>query len=248
MATDTASIDFAQTTRPRVRWALAAFAALAALALLLLIARPLRVLPRLAPAPSYSLIDQTGQPLSDADLRGKIVLYDFVYTHCGTVCPAMTAQMLQVQRRLDEAGLLGEEVVLVTMTFDPERDTPERLREYAAQMRADPRGWLWLTGDPLAIRQLVGGEFGVYFERVESHPADAHGTGHAHGAADDSYDFVHATVFVLVDGEGTIRAEYHEMLDVDRAMRDITLALREQRADGPLAVLWQAAHLMRAYP
>ncbi len=139
----------------------------------------------------------------------------------------------------DEAVLFG---------VDPERDTPERLREYAAQMRADPRGWLWLTGDPLAIRQLVGGEFGVYFERVESHPADAHGTGHAHGAADDSYDFVHATVFVLVDGEGTIRAEYHEMLDVDRAMRDITLALREQRADGPLAVLWQAAHLMRAYP
>lgn len=248
MATNTKHFQAYPNPRFGLQLALLVLAALAALALLFMIAKPLKVLPRLAVAPPYTLTDQNGHPVADADLHGKVVLYDFVYTHCTTVCPAMTGQMLQVQKRLEEAGLLGSDVVLVTITFDPERDTPERLRQYAQQMYASPEGWFWLTGDPITIRRLVGGQFGVYFEKIASDQDNGGAVSHHHGSQPGGYDFVHATVFLLVDGDGVIRSEYRQMLDVDRAMRDIRLVVREQNAGVLVRPLWEAAHLVRAYP
>jgi protein SCO1/2 len=198
----------------------------------------IRPLPVLATAPSYDLIDQDGQPTRDTDLRGRIILYDFIYTSCTTVCPVMTGQMLQAQTALADAGWLGGEVVLVSVTFDPERDTPARLREYAAQMHTRPDGWLWLTGDLIAIKQLVGGEFGVYFEKVGAGEA-----GHAmHGEVEAGYDFVHDTTFALVDDQGRLRAEYHQFPGQDAIMRDIGSLVREKNARGPARLVWQAAH------
>jgi protein SCO1/2 len=229
--------------------ALFVFLALATLILLFMLVKPVKVLPYLNPVPAYTLIDQDGQPVSDADLRGQIVLYDFIYTSCTTVCPAMTGQMLQVQHQLADEGRLGEDVTLVTITFDPERDTPERLREYARQMNAGDDGWLWLTGDLIAIKQLVGAEFGVYFEKVPLDPASAEAAGLSEAEIEAGYDFVHASVFVLADGDGLIRAEYHELTrGVDEMLRDIDLLVREKNARGPGRLLRQAAHLIRAYP
>ena len=223
--------------------ALLAVLGLAVLAIGFMLARPLKVMPRLGAAPSFTLTDPHGQPLGSDDLRGKVVLYDFVYTSCQTVCPAMTAQMMQVQQRLADGGQLGEDVVLVTITFDPERDTPERLLAESRKFGAVAGGWHWLTGELIAIKQLVGGEFGVYFEKVAAEDAP-HDEGHAH----EGYDFVHATVFVLVDEEGQIRSEYHQMLDIDEVMRDIGLVVSEKNAPALARPVWQAAHAIRAYP
>lgn len=159
----------------------------------------------------------------------------------------MTGQMLQIQHGLAERGWLGNEVVLVTVTFDPERDTSDRLHEYADEVHADTDSWLWLTGDLIKIKQLVGGEFGVYFEKVP--PRDAGEIDMVEsGGQGAGYDFIHAAVFVLVDDQGMIRAEYHELMDVDQILRDIRLVVNEKNASGPERVIWQVAHLLRAYP
>ena len=242
MTTDTLHSSTHHSAWP-IRWLLAVLLIVIGLVLVFMLFKPLKVLPDLSPAPTYQLVDQHAQPFGSEDLDGKVALYNFVFTHCTTVCPAMTSQMLQVQHRLEDQGLLGSDVELVTITFDPERDTPERLAEYAASVKASDTGWHWLTGDLIEIKQLVGGEFGVYFERVPL-DEDTQSTGHDH----EGYDFVHSTVFVIVDGSGEIRAEYQQMLDIDQTLRDIRLVVREQKA-GPLArPLFQAAHSIRAYP
>jgi protein SCO1/2 len=209
--------------------------------------KPIKVMPYLVTAPSYQLVSQEGRPVSNSDLYGRVVLYNFIYTHCTTVCPAMTGQMLQVQRRLAALGL-SDDVQLVSITFDPQRDTPERLREYAGRMNADVSNWLWLTGDTLGIKRLVGSEFGVYFEQVPLDPAEAAAAGLSDEEVAGGYDFVHAVMFVLVDERGMIRAEYRELIDVDQMVRDIRLVVNEKNASGPARLLWQAAHLIQAYP
>lgn len=198
-------------------------------------------LPVLAVAPDYSLTDQDGITRSSANLRGQIVVYDFVYTSCTTVCPAITGQMLQVQNRLAARGWLSSEVVLVTITFDPERDTPGQLKAYAAQMGAEPEGWIWLTSDPIEIKQLVGGEFGVYFEKVDTVQA-----GHAHSNVPaGGYDFIHDVLFVLVDDQGRVRAEYNAFPGIEQITRDISLLVREKNAAGTEQYLWRLSHLLR---
>jgi protein SCO1/2 len=209
--------------------------------------RPIKVMPYLAVAPSYQLTSQEGRPVSNSDLYGRVVLYDFIYTHCTTVCPAMTGQMLQIQRRLAAMGL-SEDVALVSITFDPQRDTPERLREYAERMNADQANWLWLTGDKISIKRLVGSDFGVYFEQVPIDRANAVAAGLSEEEIASGYDFIHAVMFVLVDEKGMIRAEYRELMDVEQMVRDIRLVVNEKNAVGPARLLWQAAHLIRAYP
>lgn len=199
-------------------------------------------LPDVTAAPSYSLIDQSSQPVSSADLQGRIVVYNFLYTSCETICPAMTGQMLQLQNSLAATGMLDQDVMLVTITFDPERDTPARLAEYARQMHAQPEGWLWLTGEPAAVKQLVGAEFGVYFEKVSSGDA---GHGNHASSDEDSAEFVHDTTFTLVDEQGMIRAEYHEFPGGGVMLSEISGLVREKNARGAGRVIWQAARLLQ---
>jgi len=243
MTTDT--LNLTTNTKPsrRTPWVLGLLLiVVAVLGLGFLLLKPVKVLPVVVPAPTYQLVDQHGQPFSSDDLHGKVVLYDFIYTSCTTVCPAMTGQMLQMQRQFEAQNWLGSDVELVTISFDPTRDTPERLASYAESVNADETGWHWLTGDSLEIKQLVGGEFGVYFEQVPldaSSPADQQ---------EEGYDFVHSTVFVIVDENGDIRAEYQQMLDIEQTMRDVGLVVREKNA-GPLLIpVLRLAHAIRAYP
>lgn len=211
------------------------------------LAKPVQVLPRVGPAPQFTLIDQAGRPFRDADLRGRIAVINFIYTHCTTVCPTMTAQMRLLQERLRTEELLGHPVLLISMSFDPERDTPEVLREYAARFEADPEAWRFLTGDSAHIKEVIGGGFGVYFEKV-AQPAAGAG-GHASHSDTGGYDFIHANRFVLVDERGLIRAEYHDMaLNLDLVMRDIRLVSREGASQGAVRYVYEAAHLFLCYP
>jgi protein SCO1/2 len=116
------------------------------------------------------LIDQDGRELMFVkDVIGdNIVVMDFVYTTCTTICPVLSALFTQVQGKLGDE-VVGSEVRLVSMSADPIRDTPQRLKAYSAKHRAG-EGWLWLTGPKPAVDDVLTG-LGAYTSNFEDHPS-----------------------------------------------------------------------------
>jgi protein SCO1/2 len=110
------------------------------------------------PVPELRLVDQDGRPASLAELRGHFVLVDFIYTSCPGPCPILTGVHVDVQRRLPPE--LRERLRFVSISLDPERDTPERLRAYAKARGADLSSWSFLTGPPAAVDAALQ-SFGV---------------------------------------------------------------------------------------
>ncbi len=116
-----------------------------------------------------SLVDQDGRKVLFASevIGDRIVVMDFVYTSCTTVCPVLSAVFGQVQERLGDQ--LGNEVSLVSVSVDPTRDTPQRLKAYAARHKARP-GWIWLTGPKQTMDEVLDG-MGAYSPNFEDHPS-----------------------------------------------------------------------------
>jgi len=115
------------------------------------------------------LVDRDGRRVrlvSDV-LDGRIAVINFVYTTCTTVCPVTSATFARLQTELGER--LGDEVVLVSITVDPLRDTPARLKQYAAQHNA-AEGWVWLTGAKGDVDAVLKG-MGAYTPNYQDHPA-----------------------------------------------------------------------------
>lgn len=111
------------------------------------------------------LVDQDGRPASLASFRGHRVALTFIYTRCPLpdFCPLMDRHFLSVQRSIQSTPALSD-VRLVTVTLDPEYDTPPVLKAYAGRVGADPTVWSYLTGSPEEIRTF-GEQFGLYVER-----------------------------------------------------------------------------------
>jgi len=130
-----------------------------------------------APAASAARVVLRANPLLDAsgkrvrlakDVIGdRIAVVNFIYTNCTTVCPVTSATFQQVQNRLGES--LGRDVVLVSVSVDPLRDTPERLHQYASRYEARA-GWVWLTGAKPDVDNVLRG-LGAYTPSFEDHPA-----------------------------------------------------------------------------
>lgn len=114
------------------------------------------------------LIDQTGKPrkFKSEVVADRIVVLDFVYTTCTTICPVLTTLLVQVQDGLDAAA--RDEVRLVTLSVDPARDTPAKMKEYGEKFGVKP-GWLWLTGPTGRVNEVLKG-FGAYTANFEDHP------------------------------------------------------------------------------
>jgi protein SCO1/2 len=111
-----------------------------------------------APAPDFSLVDQAGRPVSLASLHGKVLLLDFVYTHCPGPCPILTGIHVAVQRALPPE--LREKVHFVSISLDPARDTPEAFRRYAEARGVDLANWSFLGGAPEAVADVLA-RYGV---------------------------------------------------------------------------------------
>ena len=94
----------------------------------------------------FALISQDGAPVKLADYRGKVVAVTFIFTLCADTCPVLTPMMSFVQDQLGPD--FGEKIHFVSITVDPERDTPEVLKEYAQAFGANLSGWSFLTGRP----------------------------------------------------------------------------------------------------
>ena len=101
------------------------------------------------------------------DLVGDhLVVMGFIYTSCTTVCPVVSSIMAKVQKQL--GGRVGEEVQLVSISVDPQRDDPKRLQTYAKTFQAGP-GWSWLTGTPYAVNETLKG-LGSFSANLGEHP------------------------------------------------------------------------------
>jgi protein SCO1 len=198
--------------------------------------KPILVLPRMALAPGFSLIDQDGIRLTNEDLRGRIVLYNFTYTNCVAPCPQTDGVMRLVQEQLPAMATQGLPVEFVTLSFDPDRDTAAQLSAYAERAGADLDLWHFASGDPTLLKYVIGGGFGVYYQ------ADEVATG------DRTFTF--DPTFVLVDGAGIVRAKYRTATpDLAILQRDIELVAKEAaQSTGAARLVYEAAHLFVCYP
>jgi protein SCO1/2 len=154
------------------------------------------------------LISQDGAPVALADLRGKVVAVTFIYTSCTDTCPMLTALMARVQDQLGQD--FGERIAFVSITVDPDRDTPEVLKQYADTFGADLQGWAFLTGAPAAIRDVTH-RYGVFAAKT------------ANGDVD------HTFLTSIVDRNGVLRVQYLGVrFDPDEFRRDLLKLVKEQ--------------------
>lgn len=180
-------------------------------------------LPVLWAAPPFALRDQLDRALSDADLRGRVVVANFIFTRCTDICPIyLTPKMRQVQRLLRERGLDERQVMLLSFSTDPEYDTPAVLAAYGERFGADGRIWRFLTG-PLPAMEEVAGGFKVAMQRTD--PLHGHGT----NAAAEAPTIAHSGRFFVLDGRWRVRA-LHRAEDVAPAtiVDDVEALRREE--------------------
>jgi cytochrome oxidase Cu insertion factor (SCO1/SenC/PrrC family) len=183
-------------------------------------------------APDFSLTERSGRRVTRADLLGKVWIANFIYTQCAETCPLQSARLARLQ-----AEFAGEEALrLVSITVDPERDTPAVLARYAERYRADPVRWLFLTGDKRAIYRLAqeGFRLGVV-DPDDQARGRAPGRWVAPTAARASHGsnglILPSPRLVLVDRQARIRA-YHRPDDeesLERLRQNLTLVLRGGR-------------------
>lgn len=165
---------------------------------------------KIGPAPAFSLKTQDGSALSLADLRGKIVVVNFIFTNCADTCPLLTAKLVTIQDQLGRN--FGSTVFFVSITVDPKVDRPEELRHYAEAMGADLIGWAFLTGAPEKIRQ-VARQYGIF--------ADKRPDG----------DVEHNLATSIVDRDGILRVQYvGERFDPSEFLHDLLDLIGEDRA------------------
>jgi protein SCO1/2 len=147
-------------------------------------------------APPFELVDQNANALSLEDLRGKVVLLDFIYTSCPGPCPILTGLHVSVQRLLDPA--LRPRVHFVSISLDPVRDTPTALREYARKRGAELSDWSFLTGPPDEVDAVIRA-YGIGSSRQPD------GT------------IAHLVASFVIDGEGRIVKRHIGLEDFDPA-------------------------------
>ncbi len=157
-------------------------------------------LPKLFPVPNATLLSETGQPMKLDTMKGHVTVYDFIFTNCAGTCPMMTSTMRRITQKIDKEA----PVRFVSISVDPQRDTPAALRKYASHVRNDSR-WLFLTGDGRTITDLSVNGFKLA----------------ASGSSIDS--ILHSSKFAVADQQGVIRA-YYDGVD-DRAVEHITTAV-----------------------
>jgi protein SCO1 len=198
----------------RLRAAGAGSILLAVLAMLSGCGQPATPLRRFQPVADFTLTERSGRAITRSDLLGKILVVDFFFAGCSAECTALAWRMTEIQRLT--AGLTN--VLLVSLTVDPQSDTPERLVRYANQYFADRDRWLFLTGDQRALHHLIKTSF--LLPAAENEQARA--------ALDGR--FIHSDKIALVDATGTVRAYYDskESSSGRKILADIQQLLRER--------------------
>lgn len=160
--------------------------------------------PRNDVAPSFQLTHVDGQEVSLADTDGQVRLVYFYFSTCPDVCPPTTYFLSQVQEKLKAEGKFGTEASIYSITFDPKRDTPERLLEFSGNYNADLSSWYFLRGEEQYSRDLAK-DYGVMVVEEENG------------------SFGHSNLIFLIDQDGNIRKYYgmSENLTAEDIVEDI---------------------------
>lgn len=159
--------------------------------------------------PNFSFINQNGDTVTNADFEGKIYVADFFFTHCPTICPKVTAQMLRVHDRFKDSAM----VLLLSHSIDPKNDTIGRLHEYAGKLGVVAPKWHFITGNKDSIYTIADD----YFSIAKENPNSPGG-------------FDHSGRLILVDKKRRVRSfcDGTDAKDVDRFMGDIQTLLLEK--------------------
>ncbi len=172
-------------------------------------------LPVLGQITGFQLVERSGEMKTLADLKGEVWLADFFFSTCPGPCPVLTSRMADLAQAVQRTK---GKVRIVSITVDPETDTPERLQRYANQYGAG-RNWWFLTGTLPEIFRLAREGFKVAVE--ENPPA----------AVPQAGKMLHSTKVALIDGRGQVRA-YYNGTDEDllaRVLPDVGSLLREEQ-------------------
>jgi protein SCO1/2 len=166
-------------------------------------------------APNFTLTNQDGQKVSLRDLRGKVIVVNFIFTHCETGCLISTAKLKDVQN-----AFMDKPFHLVSISFDPAHDTPAAMKEYAKRFRADLANWTFLTGTPEEIEPVL------FDYKIE---VNRGGKKDATGAILTSSIVDHGMKSYVIDRAGTKRFEYWgQDFDTKVVMKDLAKLLSEQ--------------------
>jgi len=167
--------------------------------------------------PEWSFTDQTGQTLSSSDVKGKIVVADFFFASCQSICPQMGVQLTEVQKKFKD----DDEVLILSYTVDPTRDTVEAFAEYSKRFKADSSKWKFLTGEKKDLYSLA---------------RDGYLLPVPYGIGDEN-DFIHSEQMVLIDKQGRIRGyfdgtngmEVKELMQAIQALKFDDLVPRKEK-------------------
>lgn len=166
-------------------------------------------LPTIGVAPDFTLTSQDGAHVSLRGFRGKAVAITFIFASCTDTCPVLTTNMARVQDELGPA--FGSKIAFVSITVDPERDTPEVLKQYAENFGANLNGWAFLTGDPATVRS-VGRKYGVFARKTTAGDVD------------------HIFLTSLIDPKGILRVQYvGARFDLEEFRRDLLSLVDESK-------------------
>ncbi len=149
------------------------------------------------------LTDHRGETFSTAELHGNVVLMFFGFTNCPDYCPATMARLAQAYQELEQAGE-ADRVDVVFVSFDPERDTPEHLREYLGWFHDD---FIGLTGPVEEVEQAAR-QYGAVFMRQGADDAE-------------EYDFAHSDYVYLIDDQGRVRKLFQANPEPEEVIADV---------------------------
>jgi len=161
-------------------------------------------LPIIGSIPEFEFIDSEGRDIGLTNLKGKVWVADFIFTTCTMACPIMTGNMNTIHKKYKK----NDDLRLVSISVYPEYDTPEVLKKYASQYKADTDTWHFLTGNESTVKEVIKDGFKI----------------------GDYEDIIfHSEKFALVDKNGMIRAYYNGMKteDMKKLKKDIDNLLKQ---------------------
>ena len=164
--------------------------------------------------PPFAFTSIDSIEVSHRDVEGKIKIVDYFFTNCPTICPLLSSQLSRTQSILSKKSVSNEDVMILSHSVDPRRDTPKRLSEYAEIIGADTSNWKFLTGNKDELYEQA--RFGYYLTAMQSDTAAG--------------GFFHSDTFVLVDKLDRIRGYYDgtSTYEVDEMISHVIQLLAEE--------------------
>jgi protein SCO1/2 len=174
--------------------------------------------------PDFKLTNQNGQQVGWNDIGEKIVVANFFFTHCPTICPTLTSNMKELQDGISNAQKVGSTdptfVQFLSFSIDPERDSVAQLKKWADRFQVNPDRWWLLTGNKKEIYDLSNNH--IKLIAVDGENVDS--------------NFIHTDIFVLIDKHRNIRGYYHTLnkdftpdtISLSKLSRDIILLSLEK--------------------